>query len=172
MISLDVGCGNHKEGNVGIDINKNSEADVIADCHFLPFRDRIYSEVVSNHTLEHFTDPRKALQEQYRVLKRNGKLKFRIPRHSGVFHQFLYEIGLKKFLEISRKKHMPMMIHKWQFSREWLIRILSNLGLRGKIREVKSPLFFGHIGKLLRIKIRKEYLIEAIKDETSIYRYV
>lgn len=71
---LDVGCGKNKRGDIGIDYSRDSEADVIADAHFLPFIDGVFDGVVSNHVIEHSPNPLTFLREQYRILKNNGKL--------------------------------------------------------------------------------------------------
>jgi ubiquinone/menaquinone biosynthesis C-methylase UbiE len=69
---LDVGCGKNKRGTIGIDYSKDSDADVIADNHFLPFKDGIFNEVISYTVLEHSPNPLNFLKEQYRVLKKDG----------------------------------------------------------------------------------------------------
>lgn len=71
---LDVGCGKHKRGDVGIDYSRNSEADVIADAHYLPFKDRVFNKVISAVVFEHSPNPLNFLEEQYRVLKKEGKI--------------------------------------------------------------------------------------------------
>jgi SAM-dependent methyltransferase len=71
---LDVGCGKNKRGDIGIDYSRDSEADVIADAHFLPFIDGVFDGGVSNHVIEHSPNPLTFLREQYRILKNNGKL--------------------------------------------------------------------------------------------------
>jgi SAM-dependent methyltransferase len=71
-LSLDVGCGKLKRGTIGVDLDRNSVADVISDAHHLPFKEACFSKVVSITVLEHSPNPLEFLKEQYRVLKPNG----------------------------------------------------------------------------------------------------
>jgi len=71
---LDVGCGRHKHGNIGIDYSKESDADIIADAHFLPFQESCFDKAVSFSVLEHSPNPLDFLREQHRVLKPNGQI--------------------------------------------------------------------------------------------------
>ena len=73
-LSLDVGCGKLKRGDIGIDLSKNSVADVICDAHLLPFRQENFSKVVSITVLEHSPNPLNFLKEQNRVLKYGGTI--------------------------------------------------------------------------------------------------
>lgn len=75
---LDCACGlNPVEGvkdAVHVDLcrtymGKKNCADVIADAHFLPFRDGVFSAVFSSHTLEHCCNPLLVLKEFSRVGK-------------------------------------------------------------------------------------------------------
>jgi len=46
---------------------------IIGDAHKLPFKTRSFDLILCTETLEHLTDPRQALLEMKRVLKKNGK---------------------------------------------------------------------------------------------------
>jgi len=74
MFTLDVGCGQHKRGDIGVDYSKLSSADVIADACHLPFRNDVFDKVISVVVLEHSPNPFSFIKEQYRVLKHGGKL--------------------------------------------------------------------------------------------------
>ena len=72
---LDIGCGKNKEPEaLGIDINTDSQADVISSGDDLPFPNSDFDYVISRHTVEHFLNPIKALREWNRVLKSGGYL--------------------------------------------------------------------------------------------------
>lgn len=73
-LTLDVGCGKHKRGDIGIDYSRDSEADVIADAHYLPFKDEVFDKVTSTVVLEHSPNPLNFLKEQYRILKHGGEI--------------------------------------------------------------------------------------------------
>jgi len=74
-ISLDIGCGMAKRGDIGIDYSRDSDADVIADSHFLPFKEGAFGSVSSTVVLEHSPNPLLFLKEQFRVLVPNGEIK-------------------------------------------------------------------------------------------------
>jgi len=71
---LDVGCGKHKRGDIGVDCSRDSCADVIADAHCLPFKGNVFDKILSFTVLEHSPNPLKFLNEQFRVLKQNGTI--------------------------------------------------------------------------------------------------
>lgn len=73
-LTLDVGCGKHKRGDIGVDYSRDSEADIIADACHLPFKDEAFSKVTSTTVLEHSPNPLNFLKEQHRVLKRGGEI--------------------------------------------------------------------------------------------------
>ncbi|MCJ7423694.1 methyltransferase domain-containing protein [Candidatus Bathyarchaeota archaeon] len=75
IISLDVGCGKAKRGDIGIDYSRRSDADVIADSHFLPFKDDAFESILSTVVLEHSPNPLVFLKEQFRVLRSGGEVK-------------------------------------------------------------------------------------------------
>ena len=95
---LDIGCGRHPRGHIGIDItrgsvqNPTSHLDKIigytknedpmliqATGEHLPLRSSSVSEVLVIHSLEHMRCPYKALEEVKRVLRKGGKLIIVVP---------------------------------------------------------------------------------------------
>jgi ubiquinone/menaquinone biosynthesis C-methylase UbiE len=81
-LTLDVGCGGKKRGNIGIDLQKTSAVDIIADAHSLPFKQGVFSYCYIFSVLEHVKDPLCTLREIRRVLKPGGKLKILVPSWS------------------------------------------------------------------------------------------
>jgi SAM-dependent methyltransferase len=76
LYTLDVGCGfpnpeepYHKRGHVGLD-RKRGYADVVADAHYLPFRDSTFDLIGVHTALDHFNFPLQALREINRVTKK------------------------------------------------------------------------------------------------------
>lgn len=87
---LDIGCGFgefaqgffDKKVDVGIDIAAKDleiakwsgkyKKVVLADARKMPFKDESFASVFSISTFEHITNPKKIIQEAYRVLKKNG----------------------------------------------------------------------------------------------------
>ena len=66
-LTLDVGCGPTKCGDVNIDIKKNVGPTVVADACALPFPDKIFSRVTAHNVLEHIVNYEQALHELQRV---------------------------------------------------------------------------------------------------------
>jgi len=77
-MKLDIGCGRNKVGGaVGVDISKNSDADVICDIEkSLPFKDSIFDEIYCNQLIEHVSDLIKLMEEIHRVGKENTAMVF------------------------------------------------------------------------------------------------
>jgi 2-polyprenyl-3-methyl-5-hydroxy-6-metoxy-1,4-benzoquinol methylase len=83
---LDVGCGYKKHsGAVGIDYNKNSDADVIHNLNEFPypFKDDEFDVLICNSILEHLDDVLRVLEELHRISKPNAIIRGRVPHYSG-----------------------------------------------------------------------------------------
>jgi len=81
LIKLDIGCGNKKrEGYIGIDINKDTGADIVASAFKLPFEVSSVDAIHSSHLVEHFdpTEVKKFFAEIYRVLKKGAKASLKV----------------------------------------------------------------------------------------------
>lgn len=75
-MKVDIGCGHHKkEGFIGLDIDKNSQADIIGSALGLPFKDNSLDQIYCSHLLEHFTPEQARIffSEIYRVLKKGSQ---------------------------------------------------------------------------------------------------
>jgi SAM-dependent methyltransferase len=57
--------------------------DVAADITALPFGDGSFDFVLCSHVLEHIPDDRKAMAENFRILKRGGQAIFMVPLYDG-----------------------------------------------------------------------------------------
>jgi SAM-dependent methyltransferase len=81
FLILEVGCGKNRslEADIAVDIRKESLCDIIADAHYLPFKDGLFCKVIMYQVLEHLSHPEKALKEINRVLRKKGELEFSIP---------------------------------------------------------------------------------------------
>ena len=76
---LDVGSGGssyHRffPNRITVDIDPGRKPSIIADVHDLPFADNEFSIVLCTEVLEHTKDPRLAVGEMMRVLKKGGIL--------------------------------------------------------------------------------------------------
>lgn len=85
MKILDVGCGLRKyPGAIGVDRNRASRADVLADLDRFPypFRDNAFDEVRAVHVIEHVADVVRSIEEFHRLLKPGGRLYVVTPHYS------------------------------------------------------------------------------------------
>lgn len=95
---------------VSMDINaKYKGVDVIADGHFLPFKDNSFDTITAFEVLEHLSEPWVAIKEINRVLKDGGRfvgsVAFLKEYHASYFHMsFLGVIQLMKYggFEVTR----------------------------------------------------------------------
>ena len=83
--TLDIGCGVNKVPNtVGMDIDPASHADIIHDLNVYPYpiAENSFDHVYATHIIEHLDDPKKFLQEIYRILKPGGRAFLATPHFS------------------------------------------------------------------------------------------
>jgi len=114
---LDVGCGKFKhqvaEAEViGVDVNPDSDADVIHDLNSLPwpFDDNEFDQVICQDVLEHLSDIPLIMQEISRISRQGSVVEIRTPHYSSYYayddpthrHRFGYytfdrfqDLGLK-----------------------------------------------------------------------------
>ena len=71
-MSLDIGCSMRKQGDIGIDINRQSKADTIIDAHCIPFYDVCFDIVFVHAVLEHVENPERVLGEVNQVCKKDA----------------------------------------------------------------------------------------------------
>lgn len=77
MNILDLGCGRKRHPNsIGIDINPESNADVIhdLDVYPYPFDDNTFDEIWCDSILEHLTDILKVLNEIHRIARNGARI--------------------------------------------------------------------------------------------------
>lgn len=70
MNVLELGCGERKllTNSVGVDIRKVKQSNMlIADATKLPFRNKVFDLTFCFETIEHISDPNKAIAEMARV---------------------------------------------------------------------------------------------------------
>ena len=81
MQSLNVGCGSDPWGDVRVDVAfsflmMHFKPTVLADAHYLPFKDGSFEVAKASHMLEHLEKPFKALDEMLRVSTKKIILSF------------------------------------------------------------------------------------------------
>ena len=103
--SLNLGAGattRRPRRCVEIEYSVFRNTTAVANAHNLPFKDAVFSAVVSFNTFEHLADPEVAANELFRVLKPGGRLQlqtaFLQPLHEGPFHFYnATEFGVRRW---------------------------------------------------------------------------
>jgi predicted SAM-dependent methyltransferase len=97
-VKLDLGCGKHlKEGFIGVDKFKDTQADIVHDLLQFPwpFQDESVDEIHCSHFLEHVPGKLRGafLDEVFRVLKTGSKVAFIVPayNHQRAVQDFTHE---------------------------------------------------------------------------------
>lgn len=141
---LDVGCGNLPVGDVNVDLYVTEGSHrpgreqlrvreirnfVRADAEHLPFKDKVFSECISRHTVEHVENPFRMISEMKRVT--NGVVKVIAP--------FSFSFDYLSWLRDS--------VHKYWFLPYWFQKLgfkttVKMKFLRVKIFDKKAPFWF------------------------------
>lgn len=85
-MKLDIGCGKSKhDGYYGVDIDPNSDADLIYDLNNTPwpFDDNQFSEVLASQVIEHVKSPINFINELCRITKPHGKIVIITPHYTS-----------------------------------------------------------------------------------------
>jgi ubiquinone/menaquinone biosynthesis C-methylase UbiE len=117
-----------------------------ADAHKLPFSDRYFDLITCFEVLEHITDPKEALREMRRCLKKEGELIVLIPTESWLFRIIWYF-----WIRFGRGR-VWYKAHINQIKSNELASILKNMGF--EILKIKKS----HFGMLQAIKAKLIYL--------------
>lgn len=87
MKVLDIGCGNTKvAGAVGIDVNPNSQADILHDLDVYPYPlpDNSFDRIHCTDLLEHLKDIIKTMEEIHRIGKPGALVFIRVPHFTSM----------------------------------------------------------------------------------------
>ncbi|MFH1593868.1 MAG: methyltransferase domain-containing protein [Candidatus Omnitrophota bacterium] len=107
---LDIGCGNNKiEGATGLDIDKNSKADIVWDLDKYPYpiEDDSFAKIYAKHVIEHVADPVRFMREVIRITAPGGTcfietphfscyVAYSEPQHRRYFSYFMIDEILKQ----------------------------------------------------------------------------
>ena len=135
LAGLNIGSGitNYSKNVVNFDLQPFKNVNVVGDLFQLPFEDSSFDYVFSIYVLEHIPDPKRAIDEMYRVLKPGGICYCIIPFIQG-FHaapnDYIrlttkgVESNFKNFEILTNNGVGPTSALLWIFQ-EWLAIILS-----------------------------------------------
>lgn len=130
-MKLDIGVGDNKVGEIGLDIRKTVFTDVQASCENIPFKNEAFSDVYAIMILKHIDKPFEVLNEIYRVLKVGGTFYGKVPLHSKMtFYQFKQLMLLRVKHALAVHKDLKSGEHKWQFDTDYTKLFLEILGFK------------------------------------------
>ena len=95
---------------------------VNADAQFLPFRNNTFEGIISHHVIEHIERDDVFMSEIKRILKEGGFAILGTPNRNRLI-SFLIEI-------FSGKRKFPWREHKREYTKQELLKLVSNLGFR------------------------------------------
>lgn len=138
-LTLDIGCGERKKGDIGIDLRKTGAVDVIADARMLPFKDESFDYVYSSHLIEHFShrEVKKVLLEWVRILKRKGTIEIRCPDLRARSLLFFLNPSWRNVMHIYGSQDYCGAEHKCGFSYSLLKNLLESCGIKSIKRIIK-----------------------------------
>ncbi len=141
MKILDVGCGSRKYKSknaedevIGLDIDTNSEADVIHDLSKFPypFEDEDFDAIQASHILEHLDNPTGFINEIDRILKKDGRLIIKVPHFSSATavnflqHKHFFNLAAFSIPLFSRRFRLERIRLNYSVFRNTLPRKLAN----------------------------------------------
>uniref|UniRef100_A0AC35GFL0 Methyltransferase type 11 domain-containing protein n=1 Tax=Panagrolaimus sp. PS1159 TaxID=55785 RepID=A0AC35GFL0_9BILA len=95
------------------------EVDVAAPGDKLPFLNESYDFVISSHTIEHFYDPIKTIEEWLRVTKKGGYVFMIIPHKERTYDRFKNRTTLNELI-LRHKNPDPKLINSDSHHNIWI----------------------------------------------------
>ena len=122
ILILDIGCGENRKGDVGLDLRKTKSVNIIADARRLPFKAESFDHVYSSATIEHFSHRkvRSVLVEWTRVLKKEGTIEIECPDLRARAFLFFLTPSWKNIENVYGGQDYEGNYHKCGFSYELL----------------------------------------------------
>ena len=151
---LDIGCGESKKGDIGLDLRRLDAVDIVADARNLPFRDESFDSVYSSDTIEHFShrEVGNVVVEWVRVLKKGGMIEIgTCDLRARAFLFFLFPT-LKNVEDIYGGQDYSGNYHKNGFSFGLLRSLLGSCGIKDTKRIIDGYKGVPFIPSCLHVK--------------------
>ncbi|MGB2841756.1 MAG: class I SAM-dependent methyltransferase [Halobacteriota archaeon] len=140
---LDLGCGKRKQkGAIGIDISKETDADIIHDLNTFPypFVDNEFDYIICDNIIEHLDNVIKTMEEIWRISKNNATIKIDVPyfrslygsidpthKHFFTYHSFFYFDPDHTFNELYKYSEAKFKVEKIVFDEKFNYRFIYKL---------------------------------------------
>lgn len=130
---LDIGCGVYKrEGFTGVDIDPDTNPDIVASMDNIPLPDGSVAEIWSSHSLEHISkfEVVPVLKEWRRLLQVGGIAVIEVPDLEWCIRNWLWRKSTDWHLDtIFGQQTSPGECHRTGFSPEILANYIKEAGL-------------------------------------------
>lgn len=117
---------------VRLDILPDSHPDIVGDLHKLPIKDKTFDTVIATEVLEHLYNPQKAIDEMYRILKKNGTVvastRFIYVYHPDPHDYFRFTRDSLEYL-FRKFDHVEIYTHGNRVQVIWQLLMSSGLGM-------------------------------------------
>lgn len=138
MDILDVGCGNKKRtGAVGIDINPETDADIVHDLNAFPypFDDASFDEIYVDNVIEHLEDVLAVVEELHRISRPGALVKVIVPyfrsRWAWIDPTHRHAFGVESFSYFD-PAHVHSRLYNYSHARFTVERVVFNETIPGK----------------------------------------
>ncbi|UUX91683.1 class I SAM-dependent methyltransferase [Methanoplanus endosymbiosus] len=159
--TLDLGCGNRKkEGMIGIDINPNTDADIIHDLNIFPypFEESTFDEIYADNVIEHLDNPIKVMEELHRISKSGASIIIKVPYFRSRYafidptHRHFFTVESFTYFDPEHSHHTLFNYSEFMFETKKIIfdENLYPKNLRHPIHSIlkyfcdKYPVFYEH----------------------------
>jgi SAM-dependent methyltransferase len=132
---LDFGCGNRKlPGAVGIDINPDTDADIVHDLNKFPypFEDSTFDEISADNVIEHLDNIIAVMEELHRISKPGAVIRIMVPyfRAKWAFidptHRHFFTVESFSYFD---PEHIHNKLYNYSKAKFKIEKVLFNEGL-------------------------------------------
>ena len=170
-MTLDLGCGRNKRpGTVGVDSNRDTAADVIADINrgALPFRDSSFDRVLLVHVIEHVENVISTIEEVHRLTQPGGTILIETPHYTD----------FSSFCDPTHRWHLNTFSFRYFSEDHGGFGYYSNRRLREKKIEVKLLRLWRLLGFEFAVnrsfvfrKFWEHYLCFVIRGKAIVFEF-
>ena len=167
---LDIGCGRNKRpAAIGVDSNRNTAADVIADINqgHLPFHDDVFEKIWVVHVIEHVADVIATVEELHRVSCSGGTIVIETPHYTD----------FSSFCDPTHRWHLNSFSFRY-FTEEGGFSYYSRRRLRQQKLQVKLLKLWKLLGFEFAVnhsfvfrKIWEHYLCFVVRGKAMVFEF-